>query len=201
MSSQVTDRHAHLFTVLFQIHEAREPDDYAERVYQDDELEDALLGGPDAAGIIDLDFEREDTSFPTAVLRALRDIQRVFPEATLLRVEPDDLVTIAAIADRVGRSHESVRLLARGERGHGDFPAPAGQLDAKTRVWRWSEVARWFEDGVGPLAAGQEAGFLAAVNDLLDLRRVAPEAIDDSIASDMAALLPEQLAVALRTAA
>ncbi|HVS29722.1 MAG TPA: hypothetical protein VHE14_09230 [Solirubrobacteraceae bacterium] len=198
----MTDANAQVFMIVFQIAGARAPDEYARRAYDDDELQDMMLGGPDDAGVFDADFEREGDSFPIAVLSAIRDIQRVFPEATMLRVEPDDLVTIAAIAERVGRSHESVRLLARGRRGPGGFPAAAGKLDAKTQVWRWSEVAQWFEDNVGRIAGGAHAAFLAAVNDVLDLRRVAGDALEQpGVAEAVAALLPEQLTVAVHSAA
>jgi len=195
----VTD--THVFMVVFQIADAREPDEYAVRLYGDGGVEEVMLAGPDSAGVFEVEFERVDRSFPAAVLSAVRDLERVFPEATILRVEPDDLVTIAAIAERVGRSHESVRLLVRGERGPGGFPAPAGKLDAKTQAWRWAEVAQWFETYIGPVPGAEHAAFLAAVNDILDLRRLAGDAIDTpDIAQAMASLLPEQLTVAARAA-
>jgi hypothetical protein len=192
---------SHVFIVLFQIPDATDPDEYAVRLYSDDGIDDVSLIGPDAAGVFEVDCERVGPSFSAAVLGVVRDLERVFPEATILRVEPDDLVTIAAIAERVGRSHESVRLLARGERGPGGFPVSAGRLDAKTQVWRWMEVAQWFEASIGPLPGGEHAAFLAAVNDILDLRRVAGAAIDaPATAEALAALLPEQLTSAAQAA-
>jgi len=188
---------SHVFTVLFRVRDASEPGEYAARAYDSAVLGDVLLGGPDPAGILDADFERQGKSFPRTVLDALNDVQDAFPEAEILRVEPDDLVTVAAIADRVGRSHESVRLLTRNKRGPGGFPPPAGNLDAKTQAWRWSEVARWFRDAMGVDSPGPpNAAFLAALNDILDLRRVAGEAIDGPrTARALASLLPKNLAV------
>ena len=58
-------------------------------------------------------------------------------------------MSIAAIARRLGRSHESIRLYARGKRGPGGFPPPAGKLDEKTEVWRWPDVAIWWQEDVG----------------------------------------------------
>lgn len=87
------------------------------------------------------------------------------------RVEPDDLVSLSAIAARVGRSVESIRLLAEGKRGAGGFPTPVAHVDAKTRLWDWGAVAEWWSENVGdagPLAQG--AQFLAALNDVLDAR-------------------------------
>lgn len=198
----MTDADAHIFMVVFQIPGAHEPDEYAVRAYDDDGLQDMSLGGPDDAGVFDADFERGAESFPVAVLRAIDDIHRVFPEATILRIEPDDLATIAVIAERVGRSHESVRLLARGKRGPGGFPPPAGKLDGKTQVWRWSEVARWFAENLEPVGEFEHADFLAAVNDVLDLRRVAGDALGaPDVARAVAALLPVQLTNAAGVAA
>lgn len=187
---------SNLFTVLVRIPGATEPDEYAERIYENRSLDDAMLGGPDPSGVFDLEFDRPGKSFPRAVLKAIGQVQEVVPEAELLRVEPDDLVTVAAIAARVGRSHESVRLLSQGRRGPGSFPAPAGRIDEKTQVWRWSEVARWFQEEIGiEIAGGPEAAFLAALNDVLELRRLGDEAIPGAaIGKEMASLLPKRLA-------
>ena len=116
----------------------------------------------------------------------------------MLRVDPDDLVTLSGIASRVGRTHESVRLLAAGKRGPGTFPVAAGKLEGKTRVWRWHEVVSWFEEDLGvEVPGGENAAFLAGLNDILSLRRVAPQAVDSvATARAMAALLPAQIASA-----
>lgn len=90
----------------------------------------------------------------------------------VLRVEPDALVTMSEIADRLGRSRESVRLLVAGVRGAGDFPPPISHLRTRNRLWRWSEVAAWA--GVLTDEQSAEAALLAAVNAALELRRVAP---------------------------
>lgn len=185
-----------IFTILFRIPGATEPDEYAERIYESRSLADAMLGGPDPASVFDLEFDRPGKSFPRAVLKAITALQEELPEAELLRVEPDDLVTVAAIAARVGRSHESVRLLSQGRRGPGGFPAPAGRIDDKTQVWRWSEVAEWFRDRMDTDVAGApEAAFLAALNDILELRRLGDTAIPGrAIGREMASLLPKRLA-------
>lgn len=186
---------SHVFMVLFRIAGAVEPDEYAIRVYDDARMQDVMLGGPDESGVFEIEFERAAPSFSEAVLSALADVNRVLPEAELLRVEPDDLATIAGIASRLNRSHESVRLLMHGKRGPGGFPKPAGHLDKKTQVWRWHEVSQWFEQAMGiSVPAGEHAAFLAAVNDVLELRRIAPQAITrPQTARQLAALLPREL--------
>jgi len=47
----------------------------------------------------------------------------------IVRIEPDELVTMAAIAERDNLSRESIRLLSRGDRGPGGFPAPVAYAD------------------------------------------------------------------------
>ena len=104
--------------------------------------DDATIGTVDGVGYAD--FVREAPSFAAAVATAIRQVESV-PGLQARRVEPDDLVTMAEIAERLGRSRESVRLLIRGARGPGGFPPPVSHLKAKSRLWRWSEVVVWAE--------------------------------------------------------
>lgn len=136
-------------------------------------FDDATFGI--AAGIPYASIDRPSSSFPDAVLTAIRDIERVAPGIHVVRVEPDELVNAADIAERVDRSRESVRLLAEGKRGPGTFPPPAFLLHGSQPIWHWSEVARWFHDYAG---LGKEeltrADFIAALNGALEVRRHAP---------------------------
>ncbi|MDX6670458.1 MAG: hypothetical protein QOI91_821 [Solirubrobacteraceae bacterium] len=187
----------HIFNVQFQIPGATEPDEYAIRTYEDDRLQDFALLGPNPRGVFDTDFERMAARYEDAVLSAIADLQRVLPEATMLRVKPDDLVTIDDIAERMGRTHESVRLLIKGKRGPGGFPAAAGGRGRRDRMWRWYEVERWFREEMGIEIPGHKHGaFLAAVNALLELRGLMPELHRD--APRLAHLLPTELTTALR---
>ncbi len=134
---------------------------------------DALFGQRDS--IQYADFDRKAASLAAAVSSAIEQVESV-PGMQALRVEPDELVTATVIAERVGRTRESVRLLIEGKRGPGGFPAPIAWVDAKTRLWQWSDVARWFSESLGretPLGEGAE--FLAAVNAALDLRNRTPK--------------------------
>jgi len=80
-----------------------------------------------------------------AVISAVQTIEKAGVGARVVRIEPDDLVTIADVARRMKRTNESVRLLIRGERGPGGFPAPATRVGAgRSRIWRWSDVVEWF---------------------------------------------------------
>lgn len=132
---------------------------------------DAAFMGPAADNTFTAEFDRVAESFAAAVVSALDAIRSALPDARLLRVLPDDLVTIAPIAARTGRTDESVRLLAQGRRGPGGFPSAAGWINEKTQIWRWADVARWFAEALDEPAAGaKHADFLAALNDALDLQ-------------------------------
>lgn len=126
---------------------------------------DATIGSVDGVGFVD--FHREAASFSGAVLSATEDVESV-PGLSVLRIEPDDLVTMAEIAERLGRTRESVRLLISGRRGKGDFPAPISHLRSRSRLWRWSEVAEWAD--IGTPEDQQRARFIASLNAALELR-------------------------------
>jgi hypothetical protein len=127
--------------------------------------DDATFGAVDGVGYAD--FHREAPNLADAVFSAIKDVESV-AGLTVLRVEPDDLVTLSEIAQRLGRTRESVRLLAAGERGGGEFPAPVSHLRSRNRLWRWSDVAAWA--GVDGGQEVEQAQLLAAMNAALELR-------------------------------
>jgi len=127
--------------------------------------DDATFGSVDGVGYGD--FHRKAPALGDAVFSAVKDVESV-PGLTVLRVEPDDLVTASEIAERLGRSRESVRLLVAGERGGGDFPAPASHLRSRSRLWRWSDVAAWAGTHRGHEL--EDAQLLAAMNAAVELR-------------------------------
>ncbi|MFH0914869.1 MAG: hypothetical protein V1912_00270 [bacterium] len=105
--------------------------------------DDATIG--QSAGVFFAAFSREADDLLEAVVSAIQTIESAGVGATVVRVEPDDLVTIADIARRTGRTTESIRLLIRGERGPGGFPAPSTRVGSgRSRVWRWADVVEWF---------------------------------------------------------
>jgi hypothetical protein len=161
-----------VFTLHFNISGATDPDEFSARVYDDERLHDVALIGPDEYGSFEAEFERRTDSLPVAVLSALHDLTAVLPEAEVMRVEDENLVSLGAIARRLGRSHESVRLYARNKRGPGNFPAPIAKIDDKTEVWDWNDVARWWEASHGESVEGRrESAFLSMLNDVFDMHR------------------------------
>lgn len=191
----------HTFLIHLRIPDAVEPDEYAIRAYDSERLDDVALMGPDEHGVFDVGFDREADSFPAAVGFAIQDLSAVFPEAEILSVDAENLVSIAAIARRLGRSHESVRLYARGKRGPGDFPAPVGRLDAKTRVWNWPDVGLWWQETLGEEVPQLQADlFLTVLNDALEMRRATEhlELADEDLNAVVAILPPKLRSVPAR---
>jgi predicted DNA-binding transcriptional regulator AlpA len=145
-------------------------EDYVDRLYAAG-CDDASFGGRGTEHVAE--FDREAPTLAAALLSAIEDIEGDVPEYCVLRVEPDDLVNASVIAERTGRSRESIRLLAKGERGEGDFPKPVTWLDGNNQIWRWGEVAAWFEErgeAVGGSAGGAPQ-FIAALNGVLETRQ------------------------------
>jgi hypothetical protein len=130
--------------------------------------QDALFGRRDRVQFAD--FDREAPDLVRAIVSAMEQVESIHG-LRVLRVEPEDLVSASVIAERTGRSRESVRLLAEGKRGPGGFPLPISWVDARTRLWHWSDVANWFaeklDQRVGDLA---DAQLIAAVNAGLETR-------------------------------
>lgn len=131
--------------------------------------DDATIGTVDGVGYAD--FVREASSFGEAVGAAIKQVESV-PGLQVRRVEPDDLVTMTEIAERLGRSRESVRLLIQGARGPGGFPPPASHLKARSRLWRWSEVVSWAEK-LPASERSRDPFLIAAINAALALRESA----------------------------
>lgn len=122
-----------------------------------------------------LDFDRDAETFADAVLEATDAIENAVPGIRVVHLEPDDLVTMSEIADRTGRSRESIRLLVRGERGPGGFPAPATHFKSRQRMWRWQRVATWFAEALGePQSVGDPSNsrFITGFNAGLSWRQV-----------------------------
>jgi predicted DNA-binding transcriptional regulator AlpA len=131
--------------------------------------DDATFGSVD--GTAYAEFDREGASLALAIGSAIHDVESV-SGIRVVHVEPDPLVTASDIAERLGRSRESVRLLISGERGNGNFPSPISHLRTRNRLWRWSDVAAWA--GLADFDTLQDAQLIAAVNAALDLRSTRP---------------------------
>jgi hypothetical protein len=122
------------------------------------------------AGSVRLRFDWPAWSLPEAVIDAVRAVERV--GLRVLRVDVDDWVTLADIAQRVGRSRETARLWASGRLGPGDFPPPLNP-GRGTTFYSWAEVAPWLRSRVGVNVPDDEPT-LAAANLVIQLRALLP---------------------------
>ncbi len=145
---------------------------YADALF-DAGCDDATIGR--VAGVQFLDFDREAESLADAVFEAVEAIERAVPEARVVHLEPDDLVSMSEIGDRTGRTRESIRLLISGERGPGGFPVPATHFRKRQRMWRWQRVSAWFAEALGEPQITEDPGrarFVTAFNAGLAWRQV-----------------------------
>ena len=160
----------HEFTLVI---DADLADETSARALFEAGCDDATFGVVDGVGYGE--FLREAPSFAAAVLSAVDQVESI-QGLQVMRVEPDDIVTMAEIGDRLDRTRESVRLLVAGQRGLGGVPRPMSHSRERGRLWRWSDVADW----LGQLDPEQResAHFVAALNAALGLRRQAPAMAD-----------------------
>lgn len=121
-------------------------------------------------GVPHAEFHSKAESFPRAVIAAIADVESV-PGVRVERVEFDELLTATAIAERIGRTRQSVQQLISGKRGPGGFPPPAEWV-VGTKVWEWLKVAGWVREtlGIEQLRASEDADFVAALNGVLQVR-------------------------------
>lgn len=117
--------------------------------------------------------DREAPDFAAAVVSAIGDVERAVPDVRVLALEPEDLVSQADIAQRRGRSRESISQLVKGERGPGSFPQPR-HLVGDRGLWRWCDVETWFDAYEGRQPQGHHDAFIDAVNGVLAVRHSRP---------------------------
>ena len=138
--------------------------------------DDAAVGRSD--GVQYVDFDREAGTLDTALLSAVDDLETL-EGVEVVRIADAGLASLADIATRLGRTRESVRLLVSGARGPGGFPAPVTDPRSRYRLWRWSDVERWFADRFGEEMPASQDKIAAALNAALEFRHhrrsLAPE--------------------------
>ena len=85
-------------------------------------------------------FDRDASTYKEAVSTALHQIKST--GASILRFDPDFLVSASDIASRSGLTKAAIGLFGKGERREG-FPAPHLRLDSKSPLWDWVSVSAW----------------------------------------------------------
>jgi len=143
----------HNFTVVL----SGDVDAHIDELYEAG-LDDATIG--ETNGIPYAEFDREAPTRVQAIMSALNDIRKV-KDVYPVRIEPEELVTAAEIAERIGKSREAIRLLASGQRGRGDFPRPVSHLRFRNPLWRLPDVLAWTSSDPGEV---EQSRILAYVN-------------------------------------
>lgn len=124
-----------------------------------------------------IELQREAGTFPEAVMSAIHQIESV-DGCRVVRIGQDDLVSLAEIGRRIDKTRESIRLLAAGERGPGNFPPPVQHITSQQR-WSWAEVSAWlFQTGRITRKMVAESQFLRALNAALEAR-LATRGVED----------------------
>ena len=112
-------------------------DDFEQRFY-DAGCDDALIAFQ--KGHIIVDFAREASSVSAAIASAVENVRAA--GATVDRVEPDPLVSLADIAARTHMSRAAMTQYSKGQRGQ-NFPSPVAKVTSDSPLWDWSSVAKW----------------------------------------------------------
>jgi predicted DNA-binding transcriptional regulator AlpA len=147
-------------------------DDVIEQIYE--RADDFTVSVGRDGSFARIGVDRDDDSVLEVIVAAIDDVEEAAPNLCVERVEPDELVYASEIAERIGRSRQSVDHLIRGVRGPGDFPAPLSHASARNPLWRWSDVESWFASYEGRTVderVQEQQDSIALVNAMLDLRR------------------------------
>jgi len=122
------------------------------------------------SGRMYLTFSRQAPSVKDAIFGAIRDVKKANIGLEVLRIDECDLVTQSDIARRIHRSRQLVNQYISGERGPGDFPAPACELHAKHPLWMWCEVTNWlYENNLIKEDALSDSREKYVINTILEL--------------------------------
>jgi len=128
--------------------------------------DDALIASRN--GVIYLEFDRDSNSFVNALASAIMDVLSSKLNVGISHIEPTDIVSLSEISRRVDRTRESVRLIAKGDRGDGSFPQPISGIEDKAQLWSWVEVTKWFVDqSVLEKSEFENALVIRSINDKL----------------------------------
>ncbi|MDR0783293.1 MAG: hypothetical protein LBE83_05990 [Propionibacteriaceae bacterium] len=178
-----------------------------DRAPDDDDLDRLFEVGLDdtapeifADGSAVLHVMKRSESLPRAIVSAVVDIEKA--GFVPIGIEAENLVTLADIAERTGRTRESVRLLSVGKRGPGDFPKPVTRAGVRS-LYSWAAAREWFRRQYGDRAASLDdlaTDTLAAADLLLKARLLVDvgELVDlvkpDCVPGDVGVALQSQTA-------
>ena len=128
-------------------------------------LDDAAVTAFDGHPALDVD--REASTLLDAIASAIVQAESV-PGMQVLRVEGEELVSQADIAERTGRSRQAVNHWIKRDADSSGFPEPAYGASTRSPLWRWVDVQAWLD----PDASVDDRGrVIALANSTLLARR------------------------------
>lgn len=117
-------------------------------------------------GHILVDFAREADSLEDAIASAVENARQA--GATVDRIEPDPLVSLADMASRAEMSRAAMSNYFGGLRGT-DFPAPKARVTTDSPLWDWADTSRWlFRNSRIPRSVAVDAMIVSEANDAID---------------------------------
>jgi len=154
-------------------------EDFEQRFY-DAGCDDALIAFQ--KGHIIVDFAREAASISAAIASAIENVQAA--GATIDRVEPDPLVSLADIAARTQMSRAAMTQYSKGQRAQ-NFPSPVAKVTSDSPLWDWATVAKWlFQHEKISRETAMEAAAVRAANSAIESHQSKLlEAMQDSLRS------------------
>lgn len=128
------------FTLKFNLSDSSlEPDTFIERL-EEEGCDDALIGVGQKKRIA-LQFNREAKTALSAVVSAIKDVERAIPDAKLIEAVPD-IVGLSDIAEILNFSRQNMRKLMLSNMA--SFPVPIHE--GKVSLWHLSSVLAWFKE-------------------------------------------------------
>ena len=119
-------------------------------------LDDAAVTAFDRAAALDVD--REASTLLDAIASAIREAESV-SGIQVGRVEGEELVSQADIAERTGRSRQAVNHWIKRDADSSGFPTPAYGASTRSPLWRWSDVQGW----LNPEGSADDRGRIIAL--------------------------------------
>lgn len=110
-----------------------------------------------------LDVDREAVTLLDAVASAIRQVESV-AGIQVTRVEGEELVSQADIAERTGRSRQAVNHWVKRDADSSGFPGPTYGASTRSPLWRWADVQAWLEPDV---LANERGRIIALANAIL----------------------------------
>jgi len=105
-------------------------------------LDDAAVTAFDGHPALDVD--RDASTLLDAIASSITQAESV-PGVQVVRVEGEELVSQADIAERTGRTRQAVNHWIKRDADSAGFPEPAYGSSTRSPLWRWVDVQSWLK--------------------------------------------------------